>query len=138
MTEKMTIDEAIANCEKLAEINRKEYESFKRDNLNPKSCILRAEKYEQLAEWLKELKRFKAKEAQLQNDKTKQLLDELSKMSPMVVAMAYVYATNRIAYGEDVTEKWTTAAQNSAALEKAYRKGYYDAMQRLEESEEKE
>lgn len=133
--EKMSIDEEIANCEKLAEINRKEYEVFKRDNLNPKSCILRAEKYEQLAEWLKELRRFKVKEARLQKNKTKQMLDELSKMSPMVVATAYVQATNYTAYGEDVTEKWTTAIQNSAALEKAYNKGYYDALQRLEESE---
>lgn len=83
----------------------------------------------------KESEKEMNKEKMTQDDKTKQLLDELSKMSPMVVATAYVQATNYTAYGEDVTEKWTTAIQNSAALEKAYNKGYYDALQRLEESE---
>lgn len=97
-----------------------------------------AEEHKQLAEWLKELKILKAKEAQLQDDKTKYLLNELSKMPPMVIATAYVYATNYTTYGEDVTEKWVTATQNSAALEKAYRKGYYDALQRLRESEDDE
>ena len=54
----------------------------------------------------------------------------------MVLATAYLYATNYTLYGEDVTEKWLTATQNASALEKAYRKGYYDALQRQEESEE--
>ena len=68
--------------------------------------------------------------------KTKQLIDELSKMSPMVIATAYLHAVNYTLYGEDVTEKWTTATQNASALEKAYRRGYYDALQRLKESED--
>ena len=33
---------------------------------------------------------------------------------------------------------WITATQNASALEKAYRKGYYDALQRQSESEDKE
>ena len=41
-------------------------------------------------------------------------------------------------YGEDVTEKWMTATQNASALGKAYRKGYYDALQRQEERNDKE
>ena len=65
------------------------------------------------------------------------LLDELSKMPPMVIATAYLHAINYTLYGEDVTEKWVTATQNASALEKAYRKGYYDAIQKMrEESEE--
>lgn len=31
-------------------------------------------------------------------------------------------------------DKWLTATQNASALEKAYGKGYYDALQRREES----
>ena len=65
------------------------------------------------------------------------LLDELSKMPPMVIATAYLYALNYTLYGEDVTEKWVTAIQNASALEKAYSEGYHDAIQKMrEESEE--
>ena len=75
-------------------------------------------------------------EKQMQEHKTKQLIDELSKMPPMVIPTAYLYANNYTLYGEDVTEKWVTATQNASALEKAYRKGYYDALQRQAESKE--
>lgn len=71
-----------------------------------------------------------SKEKQIQEYKNKQLIDELSKMPPMVIATAYLHAINYTLYGENVTEKWTTATQNASALEKAYRKGYYDALQR--------
>lgn len=57
-------------------------------------------------------------------------------MPPMVIATAYLYAINYTLYGEDVTEKWTTVTQNTSALEKAYEKGYYDALQRRKENEE--
>lgn len=66
---------------------------------------------------------------------SERLIDELSKMSPMVIATAYLHAINYTLYGEDVTEKWLTATQNASALEKAYQKGYYDAMQRQAKSE---
>jgi len=78
----------------------------------------------------------KNKEKQIQEYKSKQLIDELSKMPPMVIATAYLHAINYTLYGEDVTEKWVTATQNASALEKAYMKGYYDALQRRAESEE--
>lgn len=69
---------------------------------------------------------------------TKYLIDELSKMPPMVIATAYLHAINYTLYGEDVTEKWVTAIQNASALEKAYNKGYYDALQnRRTENENK-
>ena len=75
-----------------------------------------------------------SKEKQIQEYESKQLIDELSKMPPMVIATAYLYAINYTLYGEDVTEKWVTATQNVSALEKAYRKGYYDALQRKAET----
>jgi hypothetical protein len=76
-----------------------------------------------------------SKEKQTQKYKSKQLIDELSKMPPMVIATAYLHAINYTLYGVDVTEKWVTATQNASALEKAYSKGYYDALQRQAESE---
>lgn len=78
------------------------------------------------------------KEKQIQECERKQLIDELSKMPPMVIATAYLHAINYTLYGVDVTEKWLTATQNAAALEQAYRKGYYDALQMLEEREDEE
>lgn len=76
------------------------------------------------------------KEKRIQEYENKQLIDELSKMPPMVIATAYLHAINYTLYGEDVTEKWVTATQNASALEKAYREGYYDALHRQVESEE--
>lgn len=71
-------------------------------------------------------------EKQTQKYESKQLIDELSKMPPMVIATAYLHAINYTLYGEDVTEKWLTATQNASALEKAYQKGYHDATEKLE------
>lgn len=78
------------------------------------------------------------KEKQIQEYETKRLIDELSKMPPMVIATAYLHAINYTLYGLDVTEKWVTATQNACALEIAYRKGYHDALQNQAESEEEE
>lgn len=76
-----------------------------------------------------------SKEKQMQEYRSKQLIDELSKMPPMVIATAYLHAINYTLYGEDVTEKWLTAIQNASALSKAYQKGYYDALQRQVETD---
>ena len=78
-----------------------------------------------------------SKEKQIQDYERKELIEELSKMPPMVIATAYLHAINYTLYGEDVTEKWLTATQQAAVLEKAYRKGYHDALQRQAESEDK-
>jgi len=75
-----------------------------------------------------------SKEKQIQDYESKRLIDELSKMPPMVIATAYLHAINYTLYGEDVTEKWVTATQNAAVLEKAYGKGYHDALQRQAEN----
>lgn len=66
-----------------------------------------------------------------QKIESEQLIDELSKMPPMVIATAYLHAINYTLYGEDVTKKWTTATQNARALEKAYREGYSAALQKM-------
>lgn len=76
-----------------------------------------------------------SKEKQIQEYERKQLINELSKMPPMVIATAYLHAINYTLYGADVTKEWVTATEQAAILERAYRKGYYDAMQRQAESE---
>jgi hypothetical protein len=76
-----------------------------------------------------------SKEKQIQKYESQQLIDELSKMPPMVIATAYLHALNYTLYGEDVTVRWITAVQNASALSKAYEKGYYDGLKRQAESE---
>lgn len=74
----------------------------------------------------------------VQESETKQkqiLLDELSTMSLTVISAAYLFATNYDLYGINIAEVWKTAKQNASMLEIAYRKGYHDAMKRVEESE---
>ena len=67
------------------------------------------------------------------------LLEELAKEDLQVLSLAYVYAKNLQLYGEDVTKAIDTATQNVAILEKAYNKGYYDAMNKvLSESEDRD
>ena len=78
----------------------------------------------------------KEKQIQIQEQKNKMLIEELSKMPPMVIATAYLHAINYTLYGEDVTEKWLTATEQAAILEKAYRKGYYDAMEKVNRERE--
>lgn len=60
--------------------------------------------------------------------KKEALLEELAKEDLQVLALAYVYAKNLHMYGEDVTETLYSAIQNVAMLNKAYHKGYCDAM----------
>ena len=79
-----------------------------------------------------------SKQKQIEEYENKMLIDELSKMPPMVIATAYLHAINYTLYGEKKKKKWLTATQNASALEKAYKKGYYDALQRQAESEDKE
>ena len=66
------------------------------------------------------------------------ILEEMSKFDEMTLSTAYIYAKNLTLYGVDVTEKWLTATQNSVALEKAYKKGYYDALQKQTERSDNE
>lgn len=58
-----------------------------------------------------------------------EVLEELAKEDLQVLVLAYIYAKNKYIYDEDVTTTIQTATQNVAMLEKAYNKGYYDAME---------
>lgn len=78
------------------------------------------------------------KQEKIEHYETQQLIDELSKMPPMVIATAYLHAINYVLYGVDVTEKWLTATQNAASLNQAYRKGYADAMNRMHERQDQD
>lgn len=51
--------------------------------------------------------------------------DDMHKVMKAVANGAPILPEN----ATDVTEKWVTATQNANALEKAYKKGYYDALQ---------
>lgn len=56
----------------------------------------------------------------------KMLIDALNNMPAQVIATAYLHALNYHLYGVDVTEKWKTATQNAANVERAYMKGRRD------------
>lgn len=77
-----------------------------------------------------------SKEKKIQEYERKQLIDELSKMPPMVIATAYLHALNYTRYGVDVTEKWLTATQNACALDRAYHQGYSDGLKSCAERED--
>lgn len=62
------------------------------------------------------------------------LIEELAKEDAMVLSQAYIYAKNLVMYGENVAEKWNTVTQQSAILEKAYARGYYEAMERMKDA----
>ena len=78
---------------------------------------------------------IKHEEKQIQDYESKKLIEELSKMPPMVIATAYLYALHYTKYGVDVTKEWLTATQNASALEKAYNEGCYDALHSQTEAE---
>lgn len=73
-----------------------------------------------------------------ENVKKQALLNLMKDMPLQTLQIAYVYAENYVEYGEDVTKTWNTATEQLSILQKAYRKGYYDALQRQSESEESE
>lgn len=54
--------------------------------------------------------------------------DEMEQFDPQILNLAYLYAKALISYGVNVTEKWETATEQSANLEKAYRKGFYEGV----------
>lgn len=55
----MTIDEAIKHCEEVAEKNRELFEKIGTNSYDEVNCLECAREHEQLAEWLKELKRHR-------------------------------------------------------------------------------
>ena len=67
------------------------------------------------------------------NDKER-ILEELAKEDLRLVVLAYNYAKYMRKYGEDVTRTLLTATENAVMLDKAYRKGYYDAMDKAHDA----
>ena len=71
-----------------------------------------------------------------ENAKKQVLIDLMKDMPLSTLQIAFVYAKNYAEYGEDVTKTWLTVTENASALEKAYRKGYYEGLKRQAESED--
>ncbi len=67
----LTLDEAIKHCEEKAEANRGAAESWKREGFEASAadCEECAAEHEQLANWLKELKELRTREALREMDK---------------------------------------------------------------------
>ena len=72
----MTIDEAIVHAKEVAERNRKQWKNCpaKRDTREHLTCEECAEEHEQLAEWLEELKLYRA--SVFSGDMTQKMLKE--------------------------------------------------------------
>lgn len=66
------------------------------------------------------------------------LIKALSDEPVEVLYIAYVYAKNFVAYGEDVTKTWDTATKQSAILEKVRRYAYAQAYEDFKNKEESE
>ena len=45
-----------------------------------------------------------------------------------LICLAYTYAKNVLKYGTDVTEAWTTAAEQDEELRNAYNQGYLEGL----------
>lgn len=76
---KMTLDEAIKHAEEVAEKNEKQASWFwcKEGNPNYENCVKCAEEHRQLAEWLRELKKYR--ESSRTENRCKQDADNDSK-----------------------------------------------------------
>ena len=61
------------------------------------------------------------------------ILNKLSELPQATLEIAYLYAVNFSGYGVDVANKWLTAVQQTEALNRAYERGYYEALKRREE-----
>lgn len=72
-------------------------------------------------------------ESDISKKAKQEILDEMSKMPPMILLTAYLYSVNFTLLGVDVTKEWKTATEHAKALNAAYRAGYHDALQNLEE-----
>lgn len=64
--------------------------------------------------------------------KKQELLDALAEEDLQTLALAYSHAQYLKWYGVDIEKALETATENADALDKAYRKGYHDAMERAD------
>ena len=65
-----------------------------------------------------------------ENVKKQALLDLMKGMPLQLLQVAYSYAKIYVELGVDITKTWDTAIQNADVLEKAYKKGYYEGLER--------
>ena len=64
------------------------------------------------------------------------ILAEIEKEDVQIIQTAYCYAKNLHLYGVDVGEKWETTIQQTCALEKAKKVGYYEALEEISRARE--
>ena len=55
---------------------------------------------------------------------------DMEQFDERTMATAFAYAHYMMMLGVNITEKWDTVTQQSANLEQAYRKGYYDGIEK--------
>ena len=70
-------------------------------------------------------------------ERRKNILAALSEEPAAVLSLAYIYAKGYDLGGEDVTERWKNATMQTDALNRAYRKGFDDAMAYIKEQNTK-
>ncbi len=56
------------------------------------------------------------------------ILSILSDMPEEILKVALIYAQYFTKYGIDVTQPWTTAVEQSAAMNEAYKRGYAEGV----------
>lgn len=64
------------------------------------------------------------------SDDREVILKLLSEEPIEVLQTAFLYSKNYIDYGVNVVEQWQTATQQSANLQRAYMKGYKEALEK--------
>lgn len=63
--------------------------------------------------------------------KKQELLDMMKDMSLSLLHLVYLEARYYNSFGVNITQKLNTATQNAEALEKAYKKGYYECLETI-------
>ena len=63
------------------------------------------------------------------------LLSQLAKEDEQLLSLAYLYAVQYKKFGVDVTEKWTTATEQTKNLYDAYERVQIDALNSIKEVE---
>lgn len=65
------------------------------------------------------------------NVETEYLIDELSKLPPMVLHTAYLYGYHLVNYGVDITQAWVTAVQQSYMIDQVKAKTRHDTIEEV-------
>ena len=63
--------------------------------------------------------------------KREYLLESLAEEDTQILALAYAHAQYLKMYGIDMEKALYTATENAEVMTRAYQKGYYDAMERV-------